>query len=242
MVHGAPDNFQVKPTNITYSLQDDAELAVRLGAASSIDRLGNVIFFDDFSDGKEAFYTKAVGTGAEIAISSQYFKHSGFSLMLKSGDDITDTALAVVYLSGPKPSKTGIETCFSFNSNVDHILFIVRGDTETLHFYAGIELDLINDKLQYRDSGEVYQDIAPLRWVTVHFNMFHILKLVIDPVTGYYVRLIFDNIIYDLSSYNFATEAASDYPRLFPKVEVYSKNGVNGTVYLDNVIITRNEP
>ena len=114
MAHGAPDNYEVKPTNITNTLQDDAELAVRLGAVSSIDRLGNVIWFDNFSNGSNSWILSGDGLGNDASVSSARYKHGGFSLKLTGGRDDDLQSTCYVFLTYPEPSKNGHRIQYKF--------------------------------------------------------------------------------------------------------------------------------
>lgn len=242
MTHGAPDNFQVQPRNIVYVLQDDAELAVRLGAVSSIDRLGNVLFFDDFSNGKEAWYTLISGTGAAVAISAGRYRHGGFSLKLTGGSNSARFAMCQAVLTYPDPSKMGVECNISFNNEADSIQTKIYLYSGSAVYSCIIKIDITNNKLQLYDRNNTWQDIATsLNLLASDYN-FHSLKAVGDFVNGNYIRVILDGVSYDISSHLLGYEVSTTNPQLTVHVVNGSKSGYNGIAYLDSVIITRNEP
>lgn len=242
MAHGAPDNYQVQPRNIVYVLQDDAELAVRLGAVSSIDRLGNVLFFDDFSNGKEAWFSNVDGEGAEISISGQYYKHGGFSLKHIAGSDGYRWAQSSIILSYPDPSKQGTEINFSINNSLSYLLLTFVLQTGSKYIETAIKLDFVNNTILYVDSEHNYQTIANISVMSCLLYTFHSLKLVADFITGYYTRVIFDGISYNLSTYLAYNIPSTASPLILVYLTLTSVAGVNGISCLDSVIITRNEP
>lgn len=242
MTHGTQDYGNVYPRSVVSTLNDMAELAVRLGAVNSIDRLGDVLFFDDFSNGKGAWEVDTDGLGGEVSTSSLYFKHGGFSLMLKCGSDSFLWALTRVFLSYPEPSKVGFEVNFSFDSDIDFIYFVLEGYSESSYFKCCIKFDLSNKKLWYYGSDGVYHEIASLLYLDTYYGHFHSIKFVVDLNTGYYNRLRFNGITYNLSTYQFKTTEVGNIPVLECTVHAYSVNGSNGIAYIDSVIVTRNEP
>lgn len=242
MAHGLPDWTPSDIKETVYAVIDLAELAVRLGAVSSIDRLGNVLFFDDFSNGKEAWYEQLSGTGASIGVSSKYFKLGGFSLKLVGGSDSDKYAIANVESAFSIGYRFGAEYTFSVDSNVDYVIFPlwVRGSADG--YLPKIKVDMTGDEILYLDSSEVWQSIVTPISICTDLYHFHTLKYVIDFQTGYYVRLIVDGVTYDLSAYVMPTYPPDPKTLIAAFIEVYSKNGVNGICHLDSVILTQNEP
>ena len=242
MVHGAPDNFQVRPKNITHTLDDDAELAIRLGAISSIDRLGNVIFSDDFSNGIGSWLKTELGIGADISIDGDIFKSGGFSCKITPRSD--DPYLGSIYnqLHYPDVSKMGLEVNMSMDSYIDYILItLILYDGSWLH-YTAIKIDITNNKLQYLDSTQVYQDIVGSVSFPNVTSIFHNFKLKVDFVDDYYINLRYNSELYNLSTLGMYTEAFVSHKHLRSQISVYSKAGENGNVYVDSIIVTRNEP
>ena len=54
MASGHPDGGEGGETQIIHTVQDVGELAARLGSVSAYFRSGNVVWFDDFEDLREA--------------------------------------------------------------------------------------------------------------------------------------------------------------------------------------------
>ncbi|GAI60610.1 unnamed protein product, partial [marine sediment metagenome] len=121
MVHGAPDNFEVQQKVTTFRLDDMAELAVRLGAVNSADRLGDVYFFDNFANGLGNWETIPAGTGSGISSSGSIFKHKSWSCKLIGGSALGNYAYITSRQSYSQPSKMGLEVNFSVNNNVEAI-------------------------------------------------------------------------------------------------------------------------
>ncbi|MBA7582697.1 hypothetical protein ES708_24633 [subsurface metagenome] len=240
-MHGAPDNYDVKPTNITNTLQDDAELAIRLGAISSIDRLGNVIFADDFSNGKGSWLETAEGTGADVSINGDIFKFAGFSCKITARSD--DPYLASIYnqLHYPDLSSMGFEINFSRDSNVSYILLPLSLYEGLTLRWSEIKIDFANNKLQYLLNPTTYKDIATGLRIPNIINIFQNLKLKVDFITNHYINVRYNSTLYNLSDIPVYTENIVSHKHLRCEITPYSKPGTNGVTYLDSVIITRNE-
>jgi len=242
MAHGAPDNFQVQPKNIIYSLQDHAELAVRLGAISSIDRLGNVIFLEDFSNGADRWQLSNVGGGSILELSSAEFKEGGFALYSKNGGLIADWNTFRCYLTYPDPSKMGMEVNMSFDDDVDRIICMLDLFDLTGYWQARIQIHPDEEEIRIYDDHDmphvIASNINPARYTYI----FHSFKMICDMTTGKHVRVIFDGITYDTSDFTMRRLTGEYQPFLKPTFYVYSNTGTFGESYFDSVIITRNEP
>jgi len=70
----------------------------------------------------------------------------------------------------------------------------------------------------------------------------HTMKLVVDLNTDRYVRFILNETEYDLSAYSANTFANPDQPHLGVKAILYSTAGFNADCWVDDIILTQNEP
>jgi hypothetical protein len=112
----------------------------------------------------------------------------------------------------------------------------------TFCHYTSLRYIPNTDKLQYYDSAGQWQDLDDDLPLTEEYPIFHTVKMVVDLSTRKYVRVILNNIEYDMSALSYY-----GYPNFeSPKCEhyVFIQTGVNDnlSVYIDDVIVTQNEP
>ncbi len=95
--------------------------------------------------------------------------------------------------------------------------------------------------LQYQNNAAAYVTFAS---GLTFFNgtMFHGLKLVINSNTEKYVRVMFDNQFYDLSTLDLYTTASAIPPSMRVVLFLTTLANANHTGHVDSVIITQNEP
>ena len=242
MVHGGPDNYQVLQKSLTYRLDDLAEHAVRLGVISSIDRSGEILIFENFGDSLGRGTIALGGWGAESDISSVKFRNGGFSLKMKSGND---TRSYVIYgLNTPYPSLSnyGLEAWFYLDSNVDFCRL-------SLSYYDGvysneyiINFNIVDENIKIFDSDGNWQDVdISFKYASVN-QPFIGVKLTVDLVNGIFKQLKILNTVYDISSYSAYRTLDATIKSILANFRVNSVDGEYGIIYLDNMIITQNEP
>ena len=99
-----------------------------------------------------------------------------------------------------------------------------------------------DDDLQYRDSVGAYITFATDITLIDTNRIFHTAKLVVDGRLGQYLRFIWDNTEYDLSGNAGFTVAPLTVARMDVIIDLVGRAGQNDIVYVDDVIITQNEP
>jgi len=242
MPHGTPDWWGVEPTSTVHQMQDAGELAVRLGSPVTFDRRGNVVFVDGFEDGLGAYQIDYTGTGASVVLSCLESRAGAYSAKLIGGSTANNYAQVFVYRPYPVESRVGMEASFAHDGDIATLTlaqFFVVGATQ---YRARVRYNHAASKLQYYDSAGNWQDLATGVSLYYLVGAFHTLKVVVDLTNGEYLRVALNNTEYDM-------EGIAMYTAGFPfadvwqaYVEVVSSVGHNGRAYVDDVILTQNEP
>lgn len=255
---GLPDYSAAKPTGAVpigplYTSTDIAELAARLGSPVRFDRRGSVIWLYDFSSGLVAPFNVTGGVGRSFNISAEYpFTGSFHGLMATPAvaGSYCGISRGIPY---PAATKIGFEICFASPSNwgvagVNNAYFdiFLNYYDKTTAFQSQIRiLDRDGTELRFMNSvggletfdteTKPYRIIAPY-----HFS--HI-KLVVDMVTGKYVRFIFDNQEFDLSDeLSFSFGSVVDTPYISINFHNTAELDVIAYCLVDSVIVTYSEP
>lgn len=242
MPHGQPDFGAQAVKETVSSLADMGELAARLGSIVTFDRRGDVVWYDDFEGHISKWKSNVSGTDAAATISAEAARNGDFSAKLTTGDVIDKYAEIWHFLPYPIVSKVGFEFSFTLNDNLSELQALQNLYDGSHHHKAGLRYLPATNKLQYFSKTEGWQDLATDLDLYSASYIFHTSKLVIDLSTRKYVRAIFDNVEYDLStlSYYYVGQITTPYWRQF----ISAITGVNSnqSIFIDDAIVTQNEP
>ena len=242
MPHGHPDYGTGAPVSTVYSIQDMAELAARLGSIVTFDRRGNVLLMEDFegSLAKAAYWQYSAG--GDVSVSNLYALHGQFSCKFLAPAG----GFASLYYMLPVPilSPMGVEFCFNRvdDGNLEYIDLQFNLDDNTNWWYAQLRWLAATGVWRRYTAEEFPIDLSPtVDYVYVN-AAFHHVKLVIDYVTKKFVRLIADNLVYDLSAYSLNSGLTDAAPHIELILNVNAVAGGAAENYIDDIIITQNEP
>lgn len=224
------------------SLSDMAELAARLGSIVTYDRRGDVIWLDDFEGGIECW--KRVVSGDDGAIEwVADAKHSGgFSAKLIAGKTDDHNAAIERVLFAPALSKIGLEVSVATHLSTSYLQLMLIVYTGTHGFRFILTYGDVNNRWFLHNSGggdtifatDITYNKGDAAWQTF--------KFVIDLVTGKYVRAILGGVTYDLSAYDGYTETLEATPYMRFYIVNTGREGYNDYIFIDDVILTQNEP
>ena len=244
MAHGAPDFQNVGVMATVFGVYDLGELGVRLGSIDTYDRRGNVIWLDGVEDGLAPYYTASDGTGASVAQSNAASRNGGYSIALTAGSDGSHSARARRYHGQAIAGKMGFESSFALSAAVgDYTITINLYDGTRLTSY-GLKYDPALAKLyilQLVMGLAVWTEVGDLDLFN-HQHLFHTLKLVVDTDADAYIRLMLDALTFDLSAYTPYSVANASNPYVNWDHLYTGRLGQNDVLYLDDFILTQNEP
>jgi hypothetical protein len=242
MAHGTPDWGITAGRATTYQLTDLGELGVRLGSPDRFDRRGDVVLIDSFEDYTQRYDTQLLGTGAK-AYRTVRRAHSGaWSWFLQGGSDSTGTATLTASAPPIVRGHVGLECAFNLPGTISK-------------FSLGIShFDGVNERryrVRWRDSDNalVYATSlggAEFQFATVDLPAamptWNLLKMVVNLDAGLYGRIRLNDTDYDLTLASPEVVADARAPRVDFTVSVFSRAGNNDSCYIDDLIITQNEP
>ena len=243
MAHGHPDYGIGAPTSVIYMVQDLSELAARLGSVDTFDRRGNVIWVNNFENGIHGWIMESFGVGNAISWSAESARNGSFCLRMFVPRTAGNWTRASYRLPILVPTETGVEFCFdtpfgTYRYEIHYTLY----DGEKKH-EAKIQNWAPGHIVRYYGSDELYHDLEPPYYYEREAHLYHHVKLVIDPLTYKYVRLIIDNSAWDMKDISYFTDTEIGAPSILPGIEI--ENGLalaDIAPHVDHVIITQNEP
>jgi hypothetical protein len=242
MSHTLPDYTTKYKLAKIFGNVDNAELGARINGLSTMDRRGNVIWWDDFEGGASIKWgVSADGLGTATVSATKSWMGS------QSMKTVTDAALgSVTYLdksfSLPLERRLGVEFMFRIESGKPSVLIYWVGFTGTESFMAQVYYDFNLDKLYYQDAAWAWIELTKVDGTVFTHQAWCFMKLVIDWTAKEYVRFIFGASEYDLSGIPLRSGASATKRRTDVNIWNRCETAAAATVYFDNFILTQNEP
>lgn len=219
-----------------------AELAARLGSPATFDRRGDVIWLDSFGNGLAAWKLTLYGDGASIAVSSSRARNGAFSCLLTAGDNGYHAAQILHYLPHPVLSALGFEFSFTYSDPFDYLwldcwIYTISGD-----WGAILRLDPAASTLSYVGEDGGYYDIATDITLLTQDYLFNTLKMVVDLETATLKRVMLNHRSFRLDGIPLFPLGIHEGPHVRLEIYLEGRSKSNDTCYIDDVIITQNEP
>lgn len=242
MVHGHRDYGVGGPTKIIHSVSDMGELAVRLGSPVNYDRSGNVLYCTDFQNGLGDFHSLISGTGGDVYLYGDLSYSAGICCCLIGTSDWPYRGFLYNDFRPIALNKMGFEVALMPVVNVDYINVFLDYYVDSIAHRFGLKMDITNKKFYCITMDGAEQELDDFDWSPATVNFFHTLKIVGDLETKKLVRGFYNENEFDLSDYGAYTLGAADIQLVRSVVEVHSTPGANGKCYIDNWVVTINEP
>lgn len=242
MAHGSPDWGTGKPTTTIYQLSDLGELAARLGSINTFDRRGDVIWFDDFEENLAKWQTSATGTGAWAALSTDYSRSGAMSAKLTTGDTANQFTFIVKRLGlSALETRFGLEFSVQLH-NFARLYAYLQIYREGWIYTTAIRYDPATGVLEYYSSTPAWVALTAALALKVT-NCWHTIKLVQDQTAlGDYTRLLVDNQNLDVAGIACHRTETDVAEHMMIWIQSQAVLNSNSSMYIDDVILTQNEP
>jgi len=224
---------------------DLKELAVRLGAVSTYDRRGEIIWYDDFESGLAKWTAGLSGIGASAALSVASSLRGNFSLKLVAGSDANRFSQVTHIIAAPKYTNPwGVEVAWALDSNVEEAQFLLDAYTGSVVIHWGVRSVIATGQTAILTAAGVWTNVDTGTLYPPYANVKHYIhfKFVIDPITMEYKRFLLASL--DIPVKGYSGYAAVDLTN--GHIELIGKNigtiATNAVVHADNFIVTQNEP
>ncbi len=242
MAHGTPDWGVTAGAVTVYQMTDLGELAARLGSINTFDRRGDVILLDDFEDGFHRWTWEGSGSGLGAHLSTFKSRSGRYSLLLTAGSDENHWIYAYRHVFFSPLTALGAEFSFVLPAGFETLTLEMRVNTGTRRLVGYLRWDDPTDALQYRDSAAAYVPLASLPYPSTVTGHLHTWKLVIDTEAEEYVRALLNSQEFPLSGIALWAEDDDSYPLFRFRIRLFGRAGQNDYVFVDDVILTQNEP
>lgn len=242
MVRGASDYGAYAAKSNISPISDMGELAQRLGAVQSIDRRGDVLWFDDFEHGIEKWTGAGSGTGNMRDWVANEAEHGGFSYGHTCGSTSPYQSQQEYYLPYPTPGELGLEVSLKLNTNITEFRAYMTAYDGAAFIRLGVKYNVATATFSYIVAGGSFVDLSPTKVLLAAYLSFSKLKIVGDIAAGEYMRIIVNDKQWDLPTIAGYSGAIALEPHVNIWIYFIGTSGHNPKAYVDSVIVTQNEP
>ena len=241
-VHTLPDYTTKYRMVQVFGSTDVNENAVRLGSIDTFDRRGNVIVLDDF----EGVFLKwdMVRSAApnDAVLIANRAKNGSQSCKLEAGAVANEWVGIENYFIIPQLGKIGFEISFTKAAFVKYIEWFYTLYTGVYKYETGIRYTVAGGLLEYYNDAAGWTELHPGIKLHGGTHTFHTLKVVVDAGTGRYVRALLNNNYFDMSAINMDSTGDVTAAKSYFSVKSTAQGVFNGNMYVDDFILTQNEP
>jgi hypothetical protein len=241
-VPDAPDYYRFRLDSERNVLGDMAELAVRLKSPVTYDRMGDVVWMEDFSTGVGRWRTVVGAGGSYVKVDASFSYWSGFNAKLYAGAAVGNGAAMYKYLSPPRTNRWGIEVSVAFASAFKWLRIELTHADAVATYRPQLQVNYVTQKLEYLGDDSAYHVLGSLSEMASAYGLYHHLKMVVDFETLEYVKVRQDGNLYDMAGIPILPTADAEVPSSIAFIGLYSDNTNAATARLGSVIVTANEP
>jgi len=237
------EDYGAGQANVLISqVKDQGELAARLGSPVTLERSGNVVRQDNFSTGLGNWSQGTGGTGASVTINSVTSWSAGQCCQLKGGSDGTREAMIIRYGPSIRTGVVGLGLFVEHVQNCQYFEIQLFKRTPTERDEAYLYFDIVGEEIKIIDQAGATQVVGTFDAGIFTISYWHYVKLVVDFSENLYRKLIFDDLVYDLSDHGLYVLAPLASQTIKQQIRAYSVLGSNGYLRIDDVVFTINEP
>lgn len=242
MTHTLPDYTTKYKMAQIFGQIDSGELAARLGAASTQDRRGALVWFDDFEAAAAVKWQYNFSVGGSVALSAERAWMGNQSMKTVTPAGIGDAALMDKKFSLPIERQIGIEvmTCMTTGNPIIELDLI--GYDGSYEWATKLKYNYNRGKLYYFNSTGDWTELTVYDSTLIVNEHWIFMKLVINWDAKEYVRIMFGSTTYSLK--NIPIWSLANAGKEYIQVTLYNTaaTAAVSTVYFDNFILTQNEP
>lgn len=237
-----PD-FGVSNTFISKTrINDLGELSARLGSPSVFDRTGTLIWYDQFIGGLNGWQLSSTTHGNDPLLASSPYLYKPYSAKLTTLDTGAGHSTLQAILPFPYDSPLGVEFAVYPTFPITELEVYGLLYTGTYSYTFDIEYRFDLGRIRLMDENWTYQEIYSSSWGIMLMNIYNLNKCVIDLDKKTYNRVMFNKFDIDASSIGLYESVTSEPPGLLILFRLEATNGQAETLFLDNVVVTIDEP
>lgn len=219
----------------------NAELAARLGSPITFERSGSTQLMETFECGTQRWNFATSGADPEYGLAVAVSSHGGYALRLVGGSTADYYCLAQMKQHMVHQGKIGMSCKFCIPGACESTcMYLILYDGANVH-EARVRYRAVAHKLDIYDGLTGWTEVADALGMASEDWAWNQWKFVIDPATYHYVRVLFNNQLVDVSDHTYYHTGNLAGSKMWVKIYVYSRDGENDVLYVDDVILTAAE-
>lgn len=242
MPHGTPDWGLVGPLPTFFGLDDMAEQAVRLGAVSSWDRIGHVVFSDNFREGLGAWRRQGSDPTAVACLDTKSSMSAPFCVKLVNGSAGAFYARMNHYLGYEYRGHAALEFNAAIEMGTGYLKFGLFSALPTGRQFFYIRITVATGDAAYGSDVTGWTPFGNVGGVVSNIWEWHNVKVVANFGTGYYVKLVWEGATIDMRAIPCDTAGALIRDFWTVLIENIGLDSDQYRVWIDDVIVTVDEP
>ena len=225
----------------SYPLKDLAEAVVRLGSPVIYDRSGAVALMESFEFGLGHCEVSQGGGGSLPVLDNTHWNTNGFSALLAIPAGAGHWSMIDMYVPVPPVSLWGVSCRFTKPvAEQTFVMGLVMSDSIN-DYTASLLYQMDVNRWLYKDASGGTA-VLLTNWICPdNDTLFHFVKMVLDPVSHTYVRVIIDDTVIDMSGVPYYLTAPVAYSCIDVSIYLLATGGGASHVNIDDVILTYNE-
>lgn len=242
MVRGQPDFGAYQRKTVGATLADMGDLAVRLGSIVDFDRRGDIVYLDDFED-TILKWSQLGDAGGSAVLDSATAKSGSQSVKFTTGAFLNDNWTMTKSFVILGTLRVGIEISLcDLGPNCDLTFSIAYWDGA-----AGRQARIWFDRSAstfYIEDAVVgnWTLITTIGTMRVGEHLFYPIKLVADFTTNLHERFLFGGAEYDLSAIAIPPVALAGGEYFRARLNFNAAAAAIQNAWVDDFILTQNEP
>lgn len=242
MRHGHPDYGIGAPISTIYPVFDVGELAARLGSPVTADRAGNVMWYDDFEGTIKRWDHSSYDSEGDFQHTTEAARSGAACAKLLTPTTVDKDTWIFCNRPLPVPSKIGHEFSYAMGLHIQYLHLRMSFMTRTTRYRYRLRYDRYNRTMAYYKSGVTYIDLPGIVSHEMLSHAWNTIKLVADYENHKYVRALLNENSWDLSGIDPEIYQATFTPSLYLETRITNRQAGQHYIYLDDVILTQNEP
>ena len=242
MPHGLPDDYNIVKPKWSYNLDDMAELAARTGGSKLLDRLGDIVYTNTFVEGFKNIIRQGLPALGAVLLTGESSIHGGVAIKLYSPAGAANYADILLSIYRPLSAHVGYEWAFVAKEHLPEMAWYLYDYNAPTSYRYGVRwnrgtggwdvLDATTGWTPFYAQAEIW--INELPWWRC--------KVVIDITSIQYAYIKVNDNQYDLSAYTPVAMGPIGIPHHDCVIGFESDNLNDGTLLLDDINVTQNEP
>lgn len=220
----------------------NTELAARLGSVRTHDRRGNTYYTTSFEHGIADWVKVTEGLGSSVRLVPTEYRTGGYSVRCCTRANALAWAGASIKLPLLTPGAMGISCAWRAPEGVDRFFARMFWYSEDTALEGMIEYCEEDGILKIGQDGGAWHILAEGLTLYPGTVPWHVIKLVVNFDTGYYVRAIVDRGEWDISDKVCMTAALLQRNTVAIDFTAQNVNAVSRNTYIDDVVLTAGEP